>query len=412
MKALVTTADRLIGQDRLTWTWWNARALAARLWPLGATLAGAGLVWAVYASAAEPRKVRIEPPRVVPPVVVLDPAKPLSMLTLPELAQTLLGPLKPTDFKSAKPFFFSGAGDDRSTATDCLAAAAWYEAGTDAASQRSVIQVVLNRARHPSFPKSVCGVVFQGSERRTGCQFTFTCDGSLLRRSPSPESWRLARVRASAALDGSVDHSVLEATHYHANYVLPWWASKLERLAVVGAHIFYRWPGTRGQLQSASRWQPEFKPGTALEPDGDAALAVTFAPGQTAVPSGFPARIVADPKVFDIAPSSAPPNPAIFLAVNPAEVNGRWALAAMNVCAGKADCQVLGYGDPSELSKNRLARAGKRERPLFLFIRDQQSRMTITLWDCERAERPNAGQCMPASDGELQHLLHDRYNGE
>ena len=35
--------------------------------------------------------------------------------------------------------------------------------------------------RHPAYPKSVCGVVYQGSERRTGCQFSFTCDGSLLR---------------------------------------------------------------------------------------------------------------------------------------------------------------------------------------------------------------------------------------
>ena len=403
----------MIGEDRLTWTWWTARALAARLWPLGAALAGAGLVWAVYASAAEPRKVRVEPPKIIPPLV-LDPAKPLSMLTLPELAQTLLGPIKPTDFKSAKPFFFSGASDDRGMATDCLAAAAWYEAGTDAVSQRSVIQVVLNRVRHPSFPKSVCGVVFQGSERRTGCQFTFTCDGSLQRRTPSPESWRLARVRASAALDGSVDHSVLQATHYHANYVVPWWSSKLERLAVVGAHIFYRWPGSRGQFQNTPQWQPEFKPGRPLDPDADAALISATGgidPAKTGNAAGSPARIVPDPRIFDNLAPSAPLNPAIMLAIDPAEVNGRWALAAMNACAGKADCQVLAYGDPSLLAKNRTASTGKRDRPLFLFIRDQQSRMTITMWDCERAERSNAGQCMPASNGAMQHLLNDRYNG-
>jgi spore germination cell wall hydrolase CwlJ-like protein len=146
------------------------------------------------------------------------------------------------------PLQFLGPTGDRDRAIDCLAVAAWYEAGNDFDGQRSVIQVVLNRVAHPSFPKSVCGVVFQGSQRTTGCQFTFTCDGSMARRRPSPAAMARARALAALALNRTIYPEVSQATHYHADYVLPWWSSKLVRLAKVGPHIFYRWPGMRGAL--------------------------------------------------------------------------------------------------------------------------------------------------------------------
>ena len=96
---------------------------------------------------------------------------------------------------SARPFALAGFADSRERALDCLASALWYEAGDDETGQRAVGQVVLNRVRHPAFPGTVCGVVFQGSERRTGCQVTFTCDGALA-RIPSPQSWGRARAVA------------------------------------------------------------------------------------------------------------------------------------------------------------------------------------------------------------------------
>ncbi|MFN5901342.1 MAG: cell wall hydrolase, partial [Novosphingobium sp.] len=72
------------------------------------------------------------------------------------------------------------SGVDRSRALQCLAAAVYYEARSESdVGQRAVAQVVLNRVAHPSYPNTVCGVVYQGSERTTGCQFSFTCDGSL-----------------------------------------------------------------------------------------------------------------------------------------------------------------------------------------------------------------------------------------
>ena len=148
---------------------------------------------------------------------------------------------------AAVPFVFKGNSTARTQALNCLASAVYYEAGNpDTDGERAVAQVVLNRVRHPAFPNSVCGVVYQGSTRATGCQFTFTCDGSLA-RSPDAEGWRRAYAVAEQALSGEVYAPVGWATHYHADYVLPTWASSMAKDAIVGAHIFYRWPGSWGQ---------------------------------------------------------------------------------------------------------------------------------------------------------------------
>src|SRR5438128_6869083 len=124
----------------------------------------------------------------------------------------------------ASSFILAGDPATRSCALECLTAAIYYEAaGEVEEGQQAVAQVVLNRVRHPAFPASVCAVVYQGSTRPTGCQFTFTCDGSLLRE-PNGQGWRAARAVAAAALSGSVFEAAGLATHYHANFVVPYWA--------------------------------------------------------------------------------------------------------------------------------------------------------------------------------------------
>jgi len=148
---------------------------------------------------------------------------------------------------AASPFNFKGNSATRKQALTCLASAVYYEAGSqDDNGERAVAQVVLNRVRHPAFPGTVCGVVYEGSTRATGCQFTFTCDGSLYRQ-PDAAGWRRASRIAEAALSGYVYAPVGWATHYHADYVVPYWASTLAKNAVVGAHIFYHWAGEWGQ---------------------------------------------------------------------------------------------------------------------------------------------------------------------
>ena len=139
------------------------------------------------------------------------------------------------------------AGEDR--ALECMTLAIAYESGFEPrAGQIAVGEVILNRTRHPSYPKSVCGVVFQGSQRRTGCQFTFTCDGAL-RRPLSPRVMDSARQVAAEVLAGASSGLVGGATHYHASYVSPYWAPSLVRLGTIGQHIFYR--GSGGRLPGA-----------------------------------------------------------------------------------------------------------------------------------------------------------------
>jgi spore germination cell wall hydrolase CwlJ-like protein len=132
-------------------------------------------------------------------------------------------------------------GEDRGKAIQCLAQAISYEAGHEPeAGQEAVAHLVLNRLRDPRYPKTVCGVVFQGSERRTGCQFTFTCDGALTRWKPGT-SWGNAQRIAGLAVDGGLPSSPIgEALNYHADYVQPGWAARLTRVAQIGQHIFYR----------------------------------------------------------------------------------------------------------------------------------------------------------------------------
>jgi spore germination cell wall hydrolase CwlJ-like protein len=149
---------------------------------------------------------------------------------------------------SAVPFSMANASPaDRARSLDCLTAAIYYESATEPVDgQRAVAQVILNRVRHPAYPNTVCGVVFEGAQRRTGCQFSFTCDGSLRRR-PMPTYWGRSREVAAAALSGYVYRPVGLALNYHANYVVPYWASSLSKNANVGLHVFYRWQGNQGR---------------------------------------------------------------------------------------------------------------------------------------------------------------------
>ena len=147
---------------------------------------------------------------------------------------------------SAQSFIVSGNDTDQRRALLCLTQAVYYEAAYEPfEGRRAVAQVVLNRMRHPAFPKSICGVVYQGAGSGV-CQFSFVCDGALYRR-PAEAAWNQAEKIAQAALAGYVEKSVGEATHYHADYVAPRWAPLLAKVAEIGQHIFYRWPGGWGQ---------------------------------------------------------------------------------------------------------------------------------------------------------------------
>jgi spore germination cell wall hydrolase CwlJ-like protein len=205
----------------------------------------AASAWPAYASLEAPAKIApaAAPAASAAPMAAEHPAIRLRELS-PQAAQLWNTAARPASrrMKAAEPFHLAAADMlDEARATDCMTAAIYYEAGVEGLQgQRAVAQVVLNRLHSPLFPKSVCGVVFQGSRRRTGCQFTFTCDGSLARK-PGAAAWARARKVAVAALNGFVMTEIGDATNYHADYVAPRWSPALVKVAVVGRHVFYRW---------------------------------------------------------------------------------------------------------------------------------------------------------------------------
>ncbi|HEY7810541.1 MAG TPA: cell wall hydrolase [Allosphingosinicella sp.] len=214
----------------------------------------AGLSLALLEPAAAPANAKLSVnglPAVIPGLGRVPEAEPMRLRDVaPQEAVAINAAVPVSDLPNpqAKPFSITFAtSSDRLRAIECLTAAVYYEAATEPLDgQRAVAQVVLNRARHPAYPKSVCGVVFQGHERATGCQFTFTCDGAI-RRTPIASIWARARHVAEQALAGKVYAPVGWATHYHTNWVVPYWSSSLTKLANVGTHIFYRWEGNWGR---------------------------------------------------------------------------------------------------------------------------------------------------------------------
>jgi len=177
----------------------------------------------------------------------VDPDKLEKISPTDAVARNAAIPLTTEKSPAARTFsLVSGQASDWERAVECLTTAIYYEAALEPVDgQRAVAQVILNRVRHPLYPKTVCGVVYEGHERRTGCQFSFTCDGSLVRK-PVTALWDRARKIAAAALAGSVYTPVGWSTNYHADYVVPVWITKLLKVSVVGRHIFYRLPGTFG----------------------------------------------------------------------------------------------------------------------------------------------------------------------
>lgn len=167
------------------------------------------------------------------------PPEPVGVPPLPLASATGIVP--------AAPFSMRGASwTDRARALECLSAAIYYEAASESDDgQRAVAQVVLNRARHPAFPATICGVVYQGAEKTSGCQFSFACDGAMA-RVPSRTGWARATRIAAAALAGYVFAPVGLATHYHTYAVTPAWNRTLVMTDAIGAHFFHRWKGFWG----------------------------------------------------------------------------------------------------------------------------------------------------------------------
>ena len=124
----------------------------------------------------------------------------------------------------------------------CLSQAIYYESrGESYNGQVAVGEVIMNRVRSRAYPNTICGVVYQGSHRQTGCQFTFTCDGSINRR-PRGAAWTEAQQIATQIMLGYTRPMTQRATHYHTHAVNPVWSAGLVETTTIGSHVFYRFP--------------------------------------------------------------------------------------------------------------------------------------------------------------------------
>ncbi len=199
--------------------------------------------------------------------------------------------------------FKSGRGAARAVRAadlECLTQAVYYEARSESPrGQAAVAQVVMNRVRHPAYPKSVCGVVYQGA-RAPGCQFSFACDGSM-RRGRESAAWAEARKVAARTLAGVIVANVGAATHYHTTAVSPAWAPRMARVAQVGVHIFYRFAPRRAQAYHQARGLE----GRAILTSAPAASVQALSISPTLVEAAVEASLEA-PKTPEAKPSAAP----------------------------------------------------------------------------------------------------------
>ncbi len=310
----------------------------------------------------------------------------------------------------ARPFKTGMSLADRERAIACLAIAAIYEAGGTADDQRPVMQTILNRVRHPAFPASVCGVVFQGQERRTGCQFTFTCDGSLSRYKPSAATFARAKQLAGMMLSGLVDARVGLATHYHTDWVVPYWSDSLDKVAAVKTHLFFRWRGYWGTPRAFGAAGADEEP-------------VIRALSSYSSAHGDPQNLEADAPLEDMLTSeggvSEPGN--VFSAGRadePARVQtltllvskldaemqpGRWALRALALCGQRPVCRVVGWKNPKRVPETLDQSSLSASPPDLLLVQTLRERKQILHINCAEWNQLEAAKCLtsPAATAAL-----------
>ncbi|GAA0337065.1 hypothetical protein GCM10009087_54390 [Sphingomonas oligophenolica] len=337
------------------------------------------------------RHIRLVPQRVVPKAE-LPPVEPVAFQDLdPDDARAFNAtvPFSTGPNPAARPFKFVGSDEQRARAIDCMAAAVLYEAGNDPEGQRAVAQVVINRARHPAFPKTICGVVFQGSERSTGCQFTFTCDGALASHRWPDDYWARARAMAAAALNGQVYKPVGYSTHYHTDWVVPYWQSSLDKVAAVHTHLFFRWTGWWGT-------PPAFNRHVSSDEPVIAALALWSDAHKTGAELGDATAATAEAAASAAAVPPALPTDAnsFLLTLDPKMPPDAYALLATRTCGERVYCKVMGWTSKAKTPTVLPLQPGQIAAMSFSYLRDKAHGYDKPLWNCGEFRRADLSQCM------------------
>lgn len=311
-----------------------------------------------------------------------------------------------------QPFRSALSGIERERAASCLAIAAIYEAGGSADDQWPVMQVILNRVRHPAFPKSICGVVFQGSERQTGCQFSFTCDGSMIRWRPSAQTYSAAKLRANAMLDGSIDRRVGLATHYHTDWVVPYWSASLVKITAVRTHLFFRWGGFWGNRAAFAAQGFLQEPAVPVLAAWSSAHVAKGEPGSEVINAALGSMSAVettetgtpDQSVSTASQLSSPSAPLQLTLRGP--MPGRWALDALNLCGNRPECRVVGWVDQAQVPRVLGVDAIVVTPPDFVFVQVLRNRVRQPYWDCKRWSQAATSRCL-GSPSETASIVFD-----
>jgi hypothetical protein len=308
----------------------------------------------------------------------------------------------------AAPFLHVGGSESLARATDCLAATIFYEAGAeDVNGQMAVVQVVLNRMRHPAYPKTVCGVVFQGQERHTGCQFSFACDGSM-RRVPSASAWQHAQGISRAMLNGLVYAPVGLATHYHTDWVLPAWSAKLDKVRVERTHLFFRYNGYWGSPQAfRGRYaglEPEIAKLASLSSAHRAQVDPTAAPVLDAVQGDAPQELLQiartmPERVSESVTTDDVKKDTFIIYVDPLLDSDSLKQLGDRACGARSHCKVLAWTDYTLMPKGLPLDGSERASMAFTYLRDKGA-TSKARWNCALFPREKKADCLPAVKGE------------
>lgn len=124
-----------------------------------------------------------------------------------------------------------------------LAEAVFFEGrGEPLDGQYAIAYTVVNRRDASRWPDTVKDVV---NQKKNGvCQFSYICQLTAPRRAAmiaaEPHAWDVALKVAHKVFFFEVEDVTGGADHYHATYVDPGWAKRLEYVAQLGDHIFYK----------------------------------------------------------------------------------------------------------------------------------------------------------------------------
>jgi spore germination cell wall hydrolase CwlJ-like protein len=382
------------------WAAWDRFPLYAGLMIIGAFLAGM-----ILSNIEWPGSKSYEVSANIGPMPVVEPLllKAVDKETAKKANDAM--PLTQSAVPPALPFIFSGTPADFERATDCLAATIYYEAGAEiAAGQMAAAQVVLNRARHPAYPKTVCGVVFQGHERRTGCQFSYTCDGSMIRRRPSADAWARHRGLAAAMLKGLVYPKVGLATHYHTDWVLPAWSARLDKVRVEGTHLFFRYHGYWGSPAAfkgkSGLTEPSYAKMKALSPahggakpdelveEGKLTPEEEALVAAEAIPAADLSRVSTSLEETDKGKE------VFMIYVDPLLDSGALTQMAENACGGKKTCKVFAWADQGLMPRGLPLEPSEQASMAYRYIRSGSAKSSKQHWNCALFPRDSKGQCL------------------